>query len=273
MLIPEFTKYIDRIKQEGISGTDKYGRRKIEDVMTDLVINTSYRRNKIFSIVRGIADGYYNGLPESLINDDLKKIYKIATSEKAKERFAKAQKTNTVTLYESEMKTIAELEDDKLQRLLLASLVYHKYIALGDDGTYYSDVKINEADIYRFARFDSVSGTVKNKLWKKLSDDGLIDVNVRTSNMWQYNHRKESSKALFRVTFDVDMLNDKSSENVYKTITNYDDISLYLRFWMGDDDVIECVDCGCPIVKTSNASKLCSNCRADRKNKCNKKSA
>ena len=267
MIIFENEKYLDSIRKNGISTTDQNAKFKINYLISDLVLNSSYRKNKIISIVKDLAGDYFHGLPDSLVNKELENFYENAKVRISEQDFAESHKDKVVTLYESEMKNIAELKDDKLMRLAFAALLLHKFTGqfiVNGNEKYYASVKACEADIYRIAQFDNVSGTTRKRLWKQLCDMGLVRYYVKTNPAWRF-YPNWIAMTLFTVPFNVDLKDDKNNEKIYKQITNYDNVLLYLRYWLGDENIVECSDCGCPIIKNSNAKCVCSNCAATRK--------
>lgn len=267
MIIFENEKYLQEIKKNGIGATDQNAKFKITYLISDLVANSSYRKNKIISIARDLAKDYFVGLPENIVKKQLEECYENVREKIAEQDYIENHTDKVITLYESEMKTIAELKDDKLMRLAFATLILHKFTGqffVDGQEKYYISVKSCEADIYRIAKLNDVSGTTKKKLWKELSDLGLVRYSVRTNPAWRY-HPDWTAMTVFTVPFNVDLHKDCTGEKVYKRITNYDDVILYLRYWLKDENVIECIDCGCPIVKTANSKLLCSNCAAVRK--------
>lgn len=267
MIIFENEKYLQEIKKNGIGATDQYAKFKINYLMEDLVFSSTYRKNKILEIVKESAKEYFTGLPDKLIEKELEEFYKNAKSKLNGVDIADKHKNKVITLYRSEMETIENLRDDRLMKLAFAALVLHKfcgqYLISGKE-RYYTSVNACEADIYRLADFNNVSGTKRKQLWKELSDRGIVHYFVKTNSAWRF-HPNWTAMTLFTVPFNVDLKEDKSGERIYKRITNYDDVLLYLRFWLKDENVIECVDCGCPIVKTGNAKCVCSNCAENRK--------
>lgn len=267
MIIFEKDKFLQDIKKNGIGATDQYAKFKINYLVEDLVFYSKYRKNKIIDIVKDLAQAYFNGLPDELIEKELEEFYENAKSKISNLETAGKHKNKVITLYKSEMETIANLKDDKLMRLAFATLVLHKFcgqFVVNDKERYYTSVKACEADIYRIAQFNNVSGTKRKQLWKDLSDRGLVKYYVKTNSAWRF-HPNWIAMTLFSVPFNVDIQEDKTNEEIYKSITNYDDVLLYLRFWLNDDNVVECADCGCPIIKTGNAKCLCSNCADNRK--------
>ena len=265
MIIFENEKYLQEIKKNGIGATDQYAKFKIHYLVEDFVFNTTYRKNKIIEIVKELAKEYFKGLPDELIEKELEEFY---DSTKAKLNGVTGEhKNKVITLYRSEMETIENLQDDRLMKLAFAALVLHKFCAqytINGKERYYTSVNACEADIYRIANFSNVSGTKRKQLWKELADRGLIHYFVKTNTAWRF-HPNWTAMTLFTVPFNVDLKEDKSGEKIYKTITNYDDVLLYLRFWLKDENVIECADCGCPIIKTGNAKCVCSNCADNRR--------
>lgn len=272
MIIFENEKYLDDIRKNGIGATDRNAKLKINYLISDLVLNSSYRKNKIIDIVKNLASEYFYGLPDNLVEKELEEFYSNAKEKILAQDFTESHKDKIITLYESEMKTIAELKEDKLMRLAFATLLLHKFTGqfiVNGNEKYYTSVKACEADIYRIAQFDNVSGTIRKKLWKQLCDMGLVRYYVKTNPAWRF-HPNWMAMTLFTVPFNVDLKDDKTNENIYKRITNYDDVLLYLRYWLKDENLIECADCGCPILRTASAKCLCSNCAVRRKKACDK---
>jgi len=266
MIVYENEKIIKNIKKNGIGQNDKYSDFKIRYLMYDLCTNTSYRKGKIINIVKDIAEDYFQGLPDDLITQELESRYETAKDENNQAKWYEKYQDKTITLYNSEMETIASLQDDKLMRLAFASLVVFKYKSqFNVNGEKYKDfITACDADIYRLADFDKVSYQKRRELWKQLHDKGLVEHKNVTNRMWKYKPDWKVIK-LFSVTFNVDLKEDKTAESVYKTITNYDDTLLYLDYYLGKEDIVECIECGCPILNNENRKKLCSNCAENRK--------
>lgn len=263
MIIFENEKFLADIKKNGIGETDPDAKFKINYLMEDMVFNSSYRKNKIIEKIKAIARPYFYGLPDNLVEQELEVLYD-AAKEKIHDADSRRKHENRIiTLYNSEMQTIAALRDDKLMRLAFAALVIHKFRGQSTDG-YYKFIDACEADIYRIAGFNKVSGTKKQQLWKELSDKGIVSYRLKTNRAWQFKP-EWIAKRTFTIPFNVDLKADKSGEKVFMQITNYDDVLLYLRYWLKDAAVGLCADCGCPIEKTANAKCLCSNCAALRK--------
>ena len=61
MVIFEKTKYLKDIKQRGITSNDKYAKQKINFLIEDLILNSSYRKNKVIELVKECAKDYFFG--------------------------------------------------------------------------------------------------------------------------------------------------------------------------------------------------------------------
>ncbi len=263
MIIFENKKFLADIKKNGIGATDPDAKFKLRFVMEDLVFNSSYRKNKIIEKIKAIARPYFYGLPDNLVERELEVLYNAAKVKINDPDYKKKHENKTITLYESEMQAIEALKDDKLMRLAFASLVVHKFRGQSED-YFYKFIDACEADIYRVAGFSKVSGTKKQQLWQELSDKSIVDFHFKTNRAWQFKP-DWIAKRVFTVPINVELKTDKSGEKVFMKVTNYDNVLLYLRYWLKDSAVGLCVDCGCPIEKTANAKCLCSNCAALRK--------
>ena len=272
MIIFENDKFLAAVKKNGISETDPYATFKINYIIEDMVFNSSYRKNKIIEKVKSIARQYFYGLPDDIINKELEVIYESATEKINDEDSKRRHENKIITLYDSEMRIIETLKDDELMRLAFATLILHKFCGQYFDNNiekHHKYVDTCEADAYRIAGLNKISGTNKDKLWKKLYDENMIDYWIKNNYMWQYKPGW-IAKRLFTVPYNVDLKSDKNNESIFRRITNYDDVLLYLKFWLKDENVTTCTDCSCPIEKGANAKKLCSNCAVNRKKRSDK---
>lgn len=270
MIIFDKDKYITQIKENGIGATDPYAKQKIQAVIQDFIANTTYKRNVILKKVKSIAKDYFNGLPDSIVAEELKEIFD-TTKEKISDGIYENEK-KIVTLYESEMRIIKDIQDDKLQRLAFSALVLHKYTGqYMEDGEirYHGAVKVCDSDIFRIAHLDNVSGTTRNKLWMQLADKGLAKYYVKTNSAFRFNP-SWIAIPLYTMPFNVDIARDEVDRTEFMKITNYDDIILYLRYYLGDSDVVLCSDCGCP-VERERGKRFCGDCAAIRKKDSDKK--
>ena len=263
MIIFDNDKFLKDIQHNGISATDQMAVHKMEFYIRDLIYNSTYRKNKIIQKIKDAAKDYFSGLPDEIVDHEVEVLY-----ENAKSKECKNEKKKILTLYKSEMQIIEELENDRLQRLAFAALVVHKFLGQyfinDDDERYYKSVKASKADIFRIAKMSDTSGKSKQQLLKKLHDRGLIELWVKTNGANKFCNKWIGFEIL-TVKFNADLKADKSDEEVYMRITNYDDVLLYLRYWLHDSSVGLCADCGCPIEITANAKHLCSDCAEKRK--------
>ena len=267
MLIFDYEKFVKDIKESGITNTDVNAKMKIRCVMEDMIANTTYSKGKIIEKVKSIAENYFHGLPDDIVEKELELLYDYAKAEDNNAAMKKHEK-KIISLYDSEMRTITELKDDKLMRLAFAAMIVHKFLGLHKDTNgiekCYKSVNLCKSDIYRIAGLTNISGTTKNKLWKVLRDKGLIQYMITTNKTWKYNKR-DITKRSFSIPFIVELQTDSHDEQLFKRVTNYDDVMLYLRYWLKADDFITCADCGCPIERKGNARKYCFDCADERK--------
>jgi len=123
---------------------------------------------------------------------------------------------NVTDLYVSEMETIAKIKDEKLMRLAFATLILHKHcgqFSVNGVEKYHPSVRNCDADIYRVAELNDVSGTKKNKMWKQLADMGLVKFYVKTNTAFKFNP-EWIAMTLFTVPFNVDLKEDKTGEEI-----------------------------------------------------------
>lgn len=270
MIIFDYKKYLKDVKKDGIKATDPYANSKIDMLLTDLVFNSTYSKTSIIKKVRKVADDYYNGLPDDLVIQELTDSYK-----RIKDKGETAQEEKKVlTLYKSEMETIAQLQDEKLQRLAFASLVafkYHSHHLIYGEVAYYKMIAECMPDIYQLAHFENVSGSTRMKLQHKLSELGLVQYRMKTNTAYRYqpiedgNRKRWIAFTQFSVPFCVEVKGTQENEEVFMEMRNYDDVLLYWRLYNHDAKVTTCAICGSPIEITTNSKLYCSTCAEEIK--------
>ncbi len=267
MIIFDIEKYLKEIKSSGVGATDPLARQKINYLVEDMVLHSSYRKSKILDKVKSVAADYFAGLPDAIVDKELSKIYDKARANFEEKDVAEKYQNKTITLYNSEMETIAKLKDEKLMKLAFCILVVHKFTGqyhINGKEKYHSSVKTCNADFYRLAKLNDVSGSKRNNMLHTLSKEGMIKYYVKTNTAFRFNP-EWIAMTLFTVPYSVDLKEDKSNEEVFMRVTNYDDILLYLNYYLKAQNLILCADCGCPVVNTASAKCLCSDCAEKRK--------
>lgn len=270
MIIFDYQKYLKDVKKNGITATDPFANSKIDMLLTDLVFNSTYSKTSIIKKVRKVADDYYNGLPDELVIQELTDSYK-----RIKDKGETAQEEKKVlTLYKSEMETIAQLQDEKLQRLAFASLVafkYHSHHLIYGEVAYYKMIAECMPDIYQLAHFENVSGSTRMKLQHKLSEFGLVQYRMKTNTAYRYqpiedgNRKRWIAFTQFSVPFCVEVKGTQDEEEIFMQMRNYDDVLLYWRLYNNEPKVTKCACCGSPIEITTNSKLYCSTCAEEMK--------
>lgn len=259
--------YIKEIESCGIRANDRYAQSKIRNYMNHLIHDTTYRRNTIIHRVSEVAADYYRYMPVDIVSNELLSCYNQLSRLPQKKNKAEKPKL-PIILYRSEMEIISAIDGEKAQRLALAMLILHKHLGLykvGDLVKCHQYKAMAKADIFRLAGLDNLSGTMKSNLMQQLSDMGVISVTVRTNNSWKH-HPDWLSFTGYKLNFNVNLKADLSDETPFIEVKSLDDISLYLRLWNGDKNIILCSDCGTPIERTSNSRKRCKTCAEARRN-------
>lgn len=277
MIILDSETYIKEIEADGIKASDKIAEQKIRDYMSHLYTNKTYKKSVIIERTKKIAADYFSALPDEIVNKQLATVYdRIKSAPKSE-----PEPTKTIALYESEMRTIAELENDKLMRLAFAALIIHKYQGLytvdENKQLTYKAVAARESDVYKIGDLSSLSGVARDKLWNQLCQAGLVMWYAKTNSAYRFN-RKWLAIPMMSVTFNVDIKKDKTGEKVFTRIDDYNDILLYLYLWLDqhtkfrrdDNRIIQCSNCGRPIIMKKKSKCLCEKC-ANEKNKINEK--
>lgn len=265
-------KELERISKDGISADDIYVNDKLTEYMADLIANSSYRKKQIIEKAKEVSAKVFKGLPNDLIEAELKPLY-IDAKRLAKTRNNdKREEAKVITLYRDEMEKICDLEDDKLMRLAFATLIIHKY-----QGYYTSNGKTQchnsvafcKSDAFHIAGLDNVSGRKKNELWCELAERGYLTVNTRVNSSYKHT-RKWIAMNLLTVPYNVDILPLEEKPEVYLPIASYDNLLLYLYHYLDKEEATLCDDCHTLIPKTSNRKRLCDDCAKRRKQERNK---
>ena len=266
MIIFDYENYLKNVKKNGISATDIHATTKINDLLTDMIFNSTYKKGAIFNKVKDVAKDYYSGLPNDIIISKLSEMY-----EDIKDN-GKSQKTGEkkiLTLYKSEMEIIDSLPDEKLQRLAFALLVVFKhrsYHYVFEKVEYYKMIDDCLSDAFALADFEKVSGATRNRLTRELVQRGLLYYYPKINDAYKYqsfdnvDHKRWIAFNRISIPFCVEVKGTQKDEKIYMKMTNYDDVMLYLRYYQGDANVVSCECCGTPILKSGNAKRYCSDC-------------
>lgn len=261
-------KMIDEIRKNGIKSNDKMANLKLKLIAQYYIDNTTYSEKEIIKRVIKIANEYYDGLSENFAHDDVKNIIK-----SVKEKRIELKDKKIITLYKSEMETISQIKDKNLKKIAFTTLVCFKHESQHMQAgkvEYYKSVKDCKTDIYRYADLGNVSGKNRTLLMNRMSDAGLINYFLIENKEHKWNQASWVAMTRFTVPFCVDIMPDKTNEEKWMDITNYDDILLYLRLYEGDKQVTICQNCGAPIVK-KKAKRYCSDCATAMKKESDKK--
>lgn len=268
MLVFDEKKFAKEILKTGIKENDFYAKDKLYYVAKYLVC-TKYRKKDIIKKMKSISNDYFVGFMDDVLNDTMQEIYNKAFQNVESNSSKKGIKT--LILYKSEMEKIVSL-DEKLQDLAFSFLVVNKFQShYIKDGVICCFKFTNEcnSDIYRIAKIqERTSNNTKAKMIQELVKQDIVKYKVICNYGYRYNRISKIgiAQAKYMVPFNVSAMDREeiSKHEVWKYITNYDDILLYLRLYKNDPSVSTCAGCGCPIEITSNSKKYCSDCAAEK---------
>ena len=66
MIIFEKEKFLNEIKEHGVSATDPMAKQKIQFLIEDYLLNTSYRKGAVIDKIKECAADYFAGLPATI---------------------------------------------------------------------------------------------------------------------------------------------------------------------------------------------------------------
>lgn|GEM_PF-6406318 len=283
MIIFDKEKYVKKIVKEHIT-PDAIGVRSTLRLISNYYLtNSKYKPYQIKDILKKVSKEYFRGMPDKVVNDEIEEVFTLAkksldsnheniksiTTENEfdnDEGAIKSDKTSeddfsskTVTIYKEELDCIMKLKNKNAENLAFIFLVVYKF--LGYDWMYE-----NNSDIYRLAELHA-SGNTKNELLYLLSKNKLIRYNVFVNKDHKNNRQNRIAETKCKVLFCLDY-----SDDIAFSISDYDDLILYYRKYVGDANIIQCSECGRPIKQTGNSKKYCNNCASLLKQESNKRS-
>jgi hypothetical protein len=288
MIFTQSEKIIKRIRRDTIQPNDKKGLYKLWLVANYLVNESSYRPCRIKKELRRISLDYFSDTPDSNIESIIEDIFQECNTKKERkseivdcnddeadeDNKSQENKHKPLIFYTTELDTLRKLDSPKAQYLGFVFLAYYKLI----DGCTLKKEKITcewrkekLSDLMRIAQI-SVSGTTKAKLLRLLCDNGIIEFRAIIDHKYmmgchhedEYGRERKIASVKFRMPIA------QIDGEVAFTVAEPDDdtlINYYLRYY-GDDSIIDCSICHCPIVKTNNRIKYCKDCASSVKHKC-----
>lgn len=272
------------IMRNGLKENESRANYKLFLIARYLIENTTYKPSVIKKNLRKYAEKYFEGLSDDIIDSEIEWIYNDAKNAKNTDEEIDgtddpendAQEIDStevrqyfdlkeLTLYESEMKKISEL-DEELQELAFAFLIVNKYQG-------YKWIYECNADIYKICHWDrkgkGKNQTTKNRLIHRLVEEKIVSFYCKTNKAYTYN-KAWIAKTYFTVLINED--DNVSHSPVWRKITNYDDVMLYWRLYKGDPNVKLCEKCNAPIEDTGNSKRFCSDCALEQARESKKRS-
>lgn len=259
MIIFNKEKYVKKILKEHIESNAIGVRYKLCLVVKYYLTNSEYKPYQIKNILKKVSTEYFKGLPDKVIEYEIEEIFNAAKQSLTASNNKNDLDIITVTIYKEELDRIKQLNNKNAENLAFIFLVVYKYF--GYDWMYE-----NNSDIYCLAEIQA-SGKTKNELIYLLSKNKMIKFNSFVNKDYKNNKQNKIAETKYKVLFCA---NDSS--DIAFTISDYDDLILYYRYYVGDTNIIECVKCGRPIRLTGNSKKYCNDCANFLKQESNKKS-
>lgn len=283
MIIFDKEKYVKRIVKEGLQANTTKMRFKLSLVAIYYLQNTQYKPFQIKTILRNISMRYFMGLPEKIISDEIEDIFNFAKVKANKVESADTEEETDicenddeasdcnimnsdlvferkkVIIYNEELERIKTLNNNNAENLSFIMLVIYKFFD-------YEWVYECNSDLYKLAEL-KVSGKSRNELLYLLSQNKMIRFNAFVNKDYKHNRHKKIAETKFKVLFCLD--ESCNIKTVAFTISDFDDLLLYYRYYIGDTDIIKCAGCDRPIRITGNAKKYCYECAIKSKQESN----
>lgn len=251
------------ILKSGISETSVRGRSELKTAAWYLINKTTYSPKQIESRLREASADYFRGMTDKYIDANIKEI--ISITQKDSDDLKVADMSPSLIIYNEELEQIKAIGHDDTERLAFVFLCIAKMVP-------YEQIYECNSKLYQLAwkyRYDNNTKTVLQKVSgrrvggqeptkrvNKLCQSGIVKYSTRINTAY----KKSKEKPPAATTFSVPIL--RNDGNVAFVIDKPDEESLVLYYdrYKGYKGMIDCEQCGKPVLRTGRRQKYCSAC-------------
>lgn len=251
------------ILKSGISATSAHGRSELRTVAWYLINRTTYFPKQIESRLREVSKDYFKGMTEKYIDDSIKEI--IASVKKENDNSSVDEMLSKIVIYKEELEQIEKIGHYDTERLAFIFLCVAKMIP-------FEQIYECNSEIYQLAwkyKYDNntktvlqkqvgrrVGGQEPTKRVNRLCQAGIVKYSTRINSAY----KKSKEKPPAATTFSVPILRDDGDIAFVVEKPDRESLVLYYDRYKGYSGLINCEQCGKPVLRTGRRQKYCSAC-------------
>lgn len=261
--------YFDRVAEaksilkSGISGTSIRGRSELKTAAWYLINKTTYTIKQIESRLRQASEDYFRGMTDKYIDESIKDV--IASVKRENDELVDEDSSLPLVIYKEELEQIEKIKHDDSERLAFIFLCVSKMIP-------FEQIYECNSEIYQLAwkyKYDNdtktvlqkqvrrrVGGQEPTKRVNRLCQAGIIKYSTRINTAY----KKSKEKPPASTTFSVPILRSEGEIAFVIEKPDKDSLVLYYDRYKGYKGLINCEQCGKPVLRTGRRQKYCPLC-------------
>lgn len=251
------------ILKSGISGTSIRGRSELKTAAWYLINKTTYTIKQIESRLRQASEDYFRGMTDKYIDESIKDV--IASAKRENDELVAEDSSLPLVIYKEELEQIEKIKHDDSERLAFIFLCVSKMIP-------FEQIYEYNSEIYQLAwkyKYDNntktvlqkqvrrrVGGQEPTKRVNRLCQAGIIKYSTRINTAY----KKSKGKPPASTTFSVPILRSEGEIAFVIEKPDKDSLVLYYDRYKGYKGLINCEQCGKPVLRTGRRQKYCPLC-------------
>lgn len=239
----------DKIKEwikNGIEPNDNYWEKKLYLIIDHFINRTTYTPKYRIERVKEIFESYFSGLPvfvvEELISDA---VHKAKNKPASQSKDTKAD-VKSVVIFVEELNAIRELKTYNQQKFAFVLLVNSKYCYQAYRQMRW--IEINRKQFMEQAQI-SIGGDRQKEIIRTLKERELISGEMLPSS-------KNKKKVKFKIRLEYQL---EEGTDAFQ-VTDFENMILYFRRYIGDEKVGSCQRCGEPVLHNIRKKRFCEKC-------------
>lgn len=251
------------ILKSGISGTSIRGRSELKTAAWYLINKTTYTIKQIESRLRQASEDYFRGMTDKYIDESIKDV--IASVKRENDELVAEDSSLPLVIYKEELEQIEKIKHDDSERLAFIFLCVSKMLP-------FEQIYECNSEMYQLAwkyKYDNdtktvlqkqvrrrVGGQEPTKRVNRLCQAGIIKYSTRINTAY----KKSKEKPPASTTFSVPILKSEGEIAFVIEKPDKDSLVLYYDRYKGYKGLINCEQCGKPVLRTGRRQKYCPLC-------------
>ena len=251
------------ILKSGVSSTSVRGRSELKTAAWYLMNKTTYSPKQVMNRLRKASEDYFKGMPDKYIDDSISDI--IASVKRENGGSIECGTSYPLVIYKEELERIEEIGHDDTERLAFVFLCVYKMIP-------YEQVYECNSEIFRLAwryKYDSTTKTVLHKQIgrrvggqeptkriTRLCQSGIVKYFTRINTAYKISKEKPPAATVF----SVPILQNEGEAAFIIEKPDKESLVLYYDRYKGYKGIIDCQNCGKPVLRTGRRQKYCPAC-------------